>query len=109
MLDQLLNLSTPTKVSLVLLAVLPSGSSLGTQQIKSSFGSAVDLTQCIYRDHFNEPASSYIIRSRATDSRTIINYNELPEMTSKEFYATADKLGSEMTWCHFEAGGNLFP
>ena len=37
------------------------------------------------------------------DSRTIINYNSLPEMTAAEFTAVADKLGEEnMGWCHFE-------
>lgn len=71
----------------------------------SSFGPAVNLTQCIYREEHKEAASSYIIRSSTTDSRTIINYNELPEMTCEEFIVMADRLGSELTWCHFEAGG----
>ena len=63
----------------------------------------VDLTHCIYRDEYTELASSYIIKSRSTDSRTIVNYNELPEMTTKEFIVIADKLGSEASWYHFEA------
>ena len=71
----------------------------------SSFGPAVNLKQCIYREEHKEAASSYIIRSSTADSRTIINYNELPEMTCEEFIVTAERLGSELTWCHFEAGG----
>jgi hypothetical protein len=106
-LEQLVDFNKLGKVSLVLSSVLPSSSSPGTQQIQSSFRPAVDLTHCIYREQCSEPAASYIIRSLSTDSRTIINYIELPEMTCEEFCATADKLGSEMSWCHFEAGGTV--
>ena len=74
--------------------------------MKSSFGTEVDLTHCIYRKDCSEPASSYIIRSCSTDSRTLINYNELPEMTSKEFTAIADELGNETNWCHFEVSNS---
>ena len=73
--------------------------------MKASFGTRVDLTHSLYREGFSEPASSYVIRSSSTDSRTLINYNELPEMTSNEFTAIADKLGDEMGWCHFEVSG----
>ncbi|KAI4232193.1 MAG: hypothetical protein LQ349_005158 [Xanthoria aureola] len=90
-------------VSLALLAVLPSSSSPAYQEIRSSFNVSTDLAHCICRQQINEPASSYIIRSRVMDSRTIINYNGLPEMTAAEFTAVADKLGEEnMAWCHFE-------
>lgn len=81
--------------------------SIGAQQIKSSFGPTVDLTHSIHREGCDEPASSYIIRSRTTGTRTIVNYNELPEMTAKEFVAAVDDLGEEMGWCHFEAGDRL--
>ena len=73
--------------------------------MKASFGTRVDLTHSLYREDYNEPASSYVIRSCSTDSRTLINYNELPEMTSKEFTTIADELGDEMGWCHFEVSG----
>jgi ketohexokinase len=103
-LQQLLDFSNSlVPISLILSAVLPSISSDGTQQIKASFGPAVDLTHCVYREEFNEPASSYIIKSRSTDSRTIVNYNELPEMTSKELIAVANELGDAACWFHFEA------
>lgn len=106
-LEQLLDLDDDddenvVPISLALAATLPSASSLGIQQIKSSFGPHVDLSHCLYREACQEPASSYIVRSAATDSRTIINYNELPEMTSEEFIAVVDKIGCETRWCHFE-------
>ena len=94
----------PDPIALVLSAVLPSSSSTGFQQIKSSFGSMVDLTHCFYREEHDEPASSYIFKSRSMDSRTIVNYNELPEMSSKEFGEMVDGLGDETCWYHFEVG-----
>lgn len=91
-----------SKPKLSLIASLPSRSSPEIQFITSSFiqhgGSnegdttpTVDLSRCIYRAAFTEPISSYIICSQATSSRTIVNHNELPEMTVDEFItATAD-------------------
>lgn len=107
-LQQLLDFSKSHSVSLALCAILPSSSSTGTQQVKSSLGPRVDLTSCIYREECDEAASCYILRSLSTDTRTIVNYNELPEMTSKEFIVVADGLKHEMSWCHFEASGILF-
>lgn len=92
-----------------LLSVLPSRSSQWTDQICASFGPLVDLSHCIYREGCEEPASSYIFRSQATDSRTIVNYNELPEMTVEEFIAVVDEIGQELTWCHFEVCNNSLP
>ncbi|KAL8791065.1 MAG: hypothetical protein Q9213_000272 [Squamulea squamosa] len=89
-------------ISLVLLSVLPWSSSPGYQEIRSSFGLSTDLTHCICRQDCGEPASSYIIRSRQADSRTIINYNGLSEMTAEEFASVADKLRDGLGWCHFE-------
>ena len=94
-------------VSLALCAVLPSSSSPGYQELRSSFAPSIDLTHCLCREDSHEPASSYIIRSRALDSRTIINYNGLREMTSEEFISVADKLGEGMGWCHFEVRKQL--
>ena len=68
----------------------------------------VDLSHCLYRAHFTEPVSSYVISSSATSSRTIINHNELPEMATSEFILhTQDLLqhGSrsiDQFWFHFE-------
>lgn len=64
----------------------------------------VRLDNCIYREIFSEPASSYIIASQATCSRTIVNYNELPEMTRNEFATAVDPLRdvTDRPWFHFE-------
>ena len=102
-LQQFLDPGKQDSASLVLCAVLPSGSSTATQEIRSSFGPTVDLTRCVYREDCKEPASSYAIRSRSTGSRTLINFNELPDMTTQEFVALANELGDETSWCHFEA------
>ncbi|QMW38106.1 hypothetical protein G4B11_001342 [Aspergillus flavus] len=91
-----------TGVSLNLIAVLPAKSSIATQQIQSAFEPRVQLTHCIYREQYSEPASSYIFKSQSSGSRTIVNYNELPEMTVEEFKRIADDLGSKATWFHFE-------
>lgn len=88
--------------SLVLCSVLPSRSSPAIQQIQSSLGEHVDLTHCVYRDGYLEAASSYIVRSFVNGSRTIVNYNALPEMVSAEFVGVVEGLGSEAAWCHFE-------
>lgn len=86
------------------MAVLPAKSSVASQQVQAEFEPRVQLGHCIYREQFNEPASSYIIKSQAAGSRTIVNYNELPEMTVEEFRKIADGLGSQATWFHFEVG-----
>lgn len=94
--------STEKKTSLNLVAVLPAKESIVSQLVRSEFEPHVRLDHCIYREQFQEPASSYIIKSQSTGSRTIVNYNELPEMTVEEFIGVADKLGPQATWFHFE-------
>lgn len=95
-LQQLLDSSNQvSSVTLALCAILPSTSSWGYQGIRSSLEPSIDLTHCICREDSNDPASSYIIRSRAVDSRTIINYNGLREMTAEEFASVANKLGKD--------------
>jgi ketohexokinase len=98
----------PKPVSLALCSVLPSQHSPATAQIASSLGPNVDLSTCIHREECTEAASSYIIRSSDTGSRTIVNYNGLPEMTLDEFRIVCGKLPSEhehkgeSLWFHFE-------
>lgn len=87
---------------LSLIAVLPAQTSVASKQIRDAFEPQVSLKHCIYRQEFEEPASSYIIKSQASGSRTIVNYNELPEMKLEEFIQIADKLGAEVRWYHFE-------
>ncbi|CAI7586880.1 unnamed protein product [Penicillium crustosum] len=90
--------------SLNLITILPSKTSLASQQIQSSLGNIVRLDSCIYRERFSEPASSYIIMSQETGSRTIVNYNELPEMTRFEFATAIEPLRAltDRPWFHFE-------
>lgn len=89
--------------TLDLVAVLPSRSSPGSQFIRDSLGPAVSFNHCIYRENISDPASSYVIRSQSTDSRTIINFNELPEMTVDEFRRIVSQLTDrEDYWFHFE-------
>lgn len=90
------------KTPLNLIAILPAQSSVASRQIREVFEPRVSLSHCIYRDQFQEPASSYIIKSEASGSRTIVNYNELPEMTLEEFTPITDRLGIQDAWYHFE-------
>ena len=107
-LQQLLEAGKRSSESLALSVILPSSSSAGTQQIKSSLGPMIDLSPCIHREGCDQPAPCYVIRSRSTDSRTIVNYNGLSDMTSEEFVAIANKLRDKLRWCHFEASNTLF-
>jgi ketohexokinase len=89
-------------VPLILLAVMPSSSSPATRQIQSSLGPRVDFSHCLYRESSSEAPSSYIINSLTTNSRTIVNYNELAEMTADEFNKAADNLSGKALVYHFE-------
>ncbi|KAK8002011.1 hypothetical protein PG991_014233 [Apiospora marii] len=88
-----------------LISCLPSAEAPASARVRDSFGpdSTVDFTRCIYRDQHDQPASSYIIRSEATGTRTLVNYNDLPEMTVHEFQAAIDGLDRQHDmWVHFE-------
>ncbi|KAI1486969.1 Ribokinase-like protein [Biscogniauxia mediterranea] len=90
-------------VKTYLISCLPSRDAPATATISESFGpgSAVDLSRCIYRASSSQAASSYILRSEASGSRTLVNYTDLPEMTPEEFVMAVDDLGDD-TWFHFE-------
>jgi ketohexokinase len=93
------------EVALHLIACLPSKTSLATATIVSSFGSnsLVDFSHGPYREDKSEAASSYIIRSQAQGSRTIVSFNDLDEMGVAEFTAIADQFRDEPDcWWHFE-------
>jgi ketohexokinase len=64
----------------------------------------ISLENSFFREGFSEAASSYIIRSEADDSRTIVNYNDLPEMTAAELEPVVHEFRerNEQTWWHFE-------
>jgi len=87
-----------------LISTLPARSSAATGQILSSFGAepTADFSRCLYREECKEAAASYIIRSAATGSRTIVNYNGLAEMTADEFARVAAGFEHDQTLWHFE-------
>ncbi|KAJ4250507.1 hypothetical protein NW762_011761 [Fusarium torreyae] len=94
-------------IQLHLVSPLPSASSSATRRVVSSFGSQsnIDFSHCIYREVSTEAASSYIIRSEESGSRTLVNYNDLPEMTEEEFGNIARSFEPDQeTWWHFEVG-----
>jgi ketohexokinase len=100
--QQLVDL-TQSKLSLDLICVLPERDAASTRFITQSLGPNVNCSACIYRQNLIEPASCYVFKSRTTGSRTIVNYNDLPDMTFDEFKSSVDKLGSiEDTCFHFE-------
>lgn len=104
-LEVLQQLQNDEAVELNLLCVLPSKSAPGTHLVAGSFGPNVSLSHCVYRESHHEPASSFIIKSRQSDSRTIVNYNELPEMSVLELRqqtAAMLKGTDDRTWFHFE-------
>lgn len=112
--------TTAANVTAYLVSCLPSMHSVAARQILSSFGPSpgnqadgndhggIDFRHCLYREGHDSAASSYIVRSSGTGSRTIINYNELPEMTTPEFTKIADEITgqaaekAEGCWWHFE-------
>lgn len=120
------------RLVLHLVSVLPRVASSATKTIESSLeppaaysesmskfvtpDTRVDLYNCLYRNEHDEAASSYIIRSGATGSRTIVNYNALPDMTTREFVKIVHDLvraqdnrydfGADYWW-HFEVGSDI--
>ena len=100
-------LSTPPDLALHLVATLPNRHASATAKIVSSFGtgSPIDLSHCIYRDDQTEAASSWIMSSQATGTRTIVNHNGLEDLTTDEFVKIADAFRGEDAanmWWHFE-------
>ncbi|KAI5924308.1 Ribokinase-like protein [Camillea tinctor] len=97
-------------VKTYLISCLPSRDAPATATIADSFGpgSAVDLSRCIYRAGSSQAASSYVLRSAASGSRTLVNYTDLPDMTVEEFVAAVEDLSDDDdnddddTWFHFE-------
>ncbi|KAK3378459.1 Ribokinase-like protein [Podospora didyma] len=108
-----------TKITPHLVSCLPQAQAAATRTIVSSFGgqhqppgqdegkeNMIDFSHCLFREGHDEAASSYIIRSAETGSRTIVNFNDLPEMTFGEFQMIADKFATTESgadcWWHFE-------
>ncbi|KAG5768026.1 hypothetical protein H9Q73_013989 [Fusarium xylarioides] len=102
-LEQLL--SQHDTLQLHLVSPLPAAASSATQRVISSFGaqSNIDFSHCVYREESTEAASSYIMRSETSGSRTLVNYNDLLEMTEDEFGNIARGFNpGQGTWWHFE-------
>ena len=61
---------------------------------------------CIFRESFDNAASSYIIQAAEHNSRTIVSHNPVPEMTTQEFIESASAIRKEnqtgICWYHFE-------
>ncbi|KAL5611606.1 hypothetical protein BROUX41_000810 [Berkeleyomyces rouxiae] len=63
----------------------------------------VDLSMCLYRGESQTAATSYVLRSAGSGSRTVVNYNELRDMTIDEFGRMAARIGQQSAqWWHFE-------
>jgi hypothetical protein len=96
-----------SKPQLYLISCLPDVRSSETAEIKASFGQgaeqAIEFSTCIHRSGIFKAASSYITRSEATGSRTIVNFNDLDEMTTDEFAQMAARIprDDDSVW-HFE-------
>lgn len=113
-LQVLMQFAPASALDLHLVTTLPSRHSAATAKVLSSFGSRggngnenacrIDLSRCAYREGESEAASSYILRSQATGSRTIVNHNVLAEMTIEEFVSIAEDFRKDDadTWWHFE-------
>ena len=100
--QQLTSLSR-SELPLNLISVLPARESESTKFIRETLGPGVDCDSCTYREDSTEPASAYVINSQVTGSRTIVSYNELPQMTLEEFSSAVEKLGRiDRTCFHFE-------
>jgi ketohexokinase len=52
----------------------------------------VNTHHCVFREDHDEPASSYIIHAEDQRTRTIVNYNTLPEMTSRELHQRIESI-----------------
>ena len=100
---------------LSLIATLPAQHASSIPFVANSFTlpdemTHVDLSHCVYREEHDEPITSHIISSTDSGARTIINHNELPEMTFDEFRDRAQTLLDSAhrrtpmprLWFHFE-------
>ncbi|CAA9965374.1 ketohexokinase [Pyrenophora teres f. maculata] len=98
---------TSGAVALHLLAVLPDEHSASAKFICESIPGVNIAGVSLFRDGYEEAASSYIIQSQETQSRTIVSINQLPEMKFEEFKQRVETFASslateEKVWVHFE-------
>ena len=97
---------TGTQNKLFLLTVLPSKRSFDVDFIRNSIPDVELDAGCIFREDYQDAASSYIIQAKEKNSRTIVSHNPLPEMTTKEFVESASTIHrnscAQGCWFHFE-------
>ncbi|KAI3541518.1 D-sorbose [Colletotrichum abscissum] len=75
-----------------------------TTVVAAANAAEITFDHCLFRKGHHAPASSYIFRSEATGSRTIVNHNDLPDMTTDEFLNVVEAFRGKggRTWWHFE-------
>ena len=108
-LAQLLDRSGP---ALTLVAPLPDETSAAFAFVQDSLGPQVRTLTALCRAGVTEAASSYVVRSAATGSRTIVNFNGLVEMGFEEFVGVVRAVGEaemEGSWWHFEVSKLSLP
>jgi ketohexokinase len=107
-LSQLLSHSAPgtCEMALHLVAVLPERDSPATTFIAHSLPGVDIQGASLFRTGYRDAASSYIIQSEETQSRTIVSVNELPELVVGEYEEKIKGLrrghGEGKWWFHFE-------
>jgi hypothetical protein len=62
----------------------------------------VEMGWCFCRPGRKIAPSSYIVRSKESGSRTIVNYSEIEDITVEEFKGVFDAVGGMVKWWHFE-------
>ena len=65
--------------------------------------SRINFDRCLFREGYTDAASSYIILSDATGTRTLFSYYGLPEMTVQELTDIVETFSPEDEYIfHFE-------
>lgn len=90
--------------NLHLLAVLPSEQSAASHFIRESLPAVNIAGLSLFREDHQDAASSYIIQSAVSRSRTIVSINELAEMQASEFCTQIRRSAPawDRAWIHFE-------
>ena len=95
-----------TDIQLHLISTLPERGSPDCDKILSSFGASkarISFDRCLFRQGHRDAASSYIIRSDQSGTRTLVNYNNLPEMESAEVVELVTSFSPDDEYIfHFE-------
>jgi ketohexokinase len=92
---------TGTNWTPLLYSVLPHPGSLDYKLIKESLPGVV-IDHCRIRHGKEVAPSSYIFRSQDSGSRTIVNFNDLDDISLDDFQLLFKKVGWQAKWWHFE-------